>query len=66
LPVVLSWDAEGKELLAVKAHSKVVRSVAFSPDGKLLATGSQDNTAKLWDAQTAARRRSGHCSGNPH
>ncbi|MDI6780581.1 MAG: pentapeptide repeat-containing protein [bacterium] len=30
-------------------HSSDVRSVHFSPDGKLLTSGSSDNTVKLWD-----------------
>jgi WD40 repeat protein len=30
-----------------------VTSVCFSPDGLRILTGSQDSTAKLWDAQTS-------------
>ncbi len=33
-----------------------VMSVAFSPDGKTILTGSTDNTARLWDAATGAHR----------
>ena len=33
-----------------KAHSRSVNSVAFSPDGKTIVSGSDDKTLKVWDA----------------
>jgi hypothetical protein len=43
----------GLRELAVR-HTGAVNSVAVTPDGARIVTGSSDNTARVWDAQTAA------------
>jgi WD40 repeat protein len=56
--MVLLWRLDTARLAArvvhftLKGHSSGIQSVAFNSDGALLATGSEDNTAKVWDVAT--------------
>ena len=45
------------ELALQIGHTLPVLCVAFSPNGKVLASGSRDNTIKLWDTASGALRR---------
>lgn len=44
--------------LALQGHQSFLFSITFSPDGKQVATGSEDNSAKIWDALTGKELKS--------
>ncbi len=60
-PTVVVYDVTaGKELSRCKGHQDWVSSLAFAPDGKALASGSGDLTARLWDVESGKERWSYH------
>jgi WD40 repeat protein/tRNA A-37 threonylcarbamoyl transferase component Bud32 len=59
------WDVlERKRIAELKGHSRMAWAVVFSPDGKLLASGSSDQTIRLWDVinRRQVRTLRGHSS----
>ncbi len=51
------WDINtGKHKSTYSGHTEEVNSIAFSPDGKTLASASKDTTIRLWDIQTGKLR----------
>jgi WD40 repeat protein len=54
LSAVAQVPKTSPKIVVQTGHAEYVRSVAFSPDGKLFASGSNDNTVKIWDV--ASRR----------
>lgn len=56
-PRICVWNVfTGAEVAQLDGHKAQVLCIAFSPDGKLLATGSADTTILLWDTSKFDRR----------
>jgi WD40 repeat protein len=57
--VLKLWDVEtGKQRKALTGHTEGIGKLAFSPDGKNLATAASDYTIKWWDLKTGKVLRS--------
>lgn len=51
------WDINtGKEIASTTGHKTPVNCVAYSPDGTILASGSDDGAIILWDAASGAEK----------
>jgi WD40 repeat protein len=50
------WDVETGAGVGnpLKGHTSYVKSVAYSPDGRHIISGSDDMTIRIWDAETGA------------
>jgi WD40 repeat protein/serine/threonine protein kinase len=47
------WDvADGREVCRLPGHEKAAECVAYSPDGRLVATGSWAGVLRVWEAPT--------------
>jgi WD40 repeat protein len=53
-PLYVFDSSSGEELLNITGHTSMIMGVSWSPDGKRIASGSSDDTTRIWDAQTGA------------
>ena len=58
------WDAgSGTEICTLKGHKDTITTFAFSPDGNLIVTGSNDKTARVWRANGRSKLALGGHAG---
>jgi len=59
------WDLETGQGVVIGQHRGLVWSVAYSPDGRMLASsGARDGRIKIWDATTGAELQSFRFGGS--
>lgn len=58
-PLVKIYEtANAREILTFSGHTRRVRALDVSPDGKMIASGAQDGKIIIWNAETGAEIRS--------
>ena len=63
--MLLAWDLEKDRLLGqLEGHTDATKSVALSADGRLAASGSDDQTVRIWDLGRGRCRRA--LAGHEH
>jgi WD40 repeat protein len=51
--VVKVWEiSTGREICSLRGHSQYINCLAYSPDGRRIASGGLDKTVIVWDLQT--------------
>ena len=56
--LVMSEMGVRRQVCTMEGHESCVYSVAFSPDGKRVVSGSHDRLVKIWNAETGEEVRS--------
>lgn len=56
-PDVRVWDLKARRVVCTLPHEFGAVGLAFSPDGKVLATGDETGNIRLWDALSGVQRK---------